>query len=147
MIDMPGERDAGAAATQDTNQRLQAALADAARKVELPNEPKLEPQPDGSFLYEGNGFDAKIAKDGSLEMNDQHRRSRWKFEGHTGENGTLAGARIFETKFDIFKHMDRKRGNDPYQSERRWFLEHTRALRERLSNEHDRQPIYRNRRD
>ncbi len=28
--------------------------------------------------------------------------------------------------------MDRRRGNDPFQSERRWFLDATRALRESL---------------
>lgn len=104
----------------------------AVRRVDTKNEPVLKPKPGGGYLYVGNGFQATIESDGSVQMEDRFVHAKWKFEPAMGADGELAGFRIFELRYDIFAWLDRKMGNDPFRSERRWFLDHTRGLREEM---------------
>jgi hypothetical protein len=119
--------------------RLEVTLLEAARRVDTRPEPTLRPKPGGGYTFAGHGFVATIENDGSVHMTDRFRHSSWTFRpthgkaGEDKEGGEPAGFRFFETAFDIFKRMDRNHGNDPFQSERRWFLDRTRALRESMA--------------
>ncbi|MCX7808127.1 MAG: hypothetical protein N2515_05935 [Deltaproteobacteria bacterium] len=87
------------------------------------SEPVLLPQPDGSYLYRGHSFTARIAKDGSVQFSD-----RAAIEGHEMLQGGPA-------RFDIAEWAMRGAGQDPHAAERSWFLERTEALRARLERE------------
>ena len=54
----------------------------------------------------------------------------------TGDRGDSASATV---RFDLMDGAERRHGNDPYQAERRWFLEETEELRGRLEAEHRQQ--------
>jgi hypothetical protein len=47
-------------------------------------------------------------------------------------DGVTAGAHFLRIDVGFMKGLESKLGNDPDLTERRWFLEHTRDLRERL---------------
>ncbi|MDB4975978.1 MAG: hypothetical protein JWN48_4319 [Myxococcaceae bacterium] len=105
--------------------------------------PGLVKRRDGSYAYQGNGFDAVIATDGTVRMKDSFFRARLALrpvrlhdevqpKNNALGNGTWSFT-FFELKYDLMGYLESKLGNDPYRSERRWFLERTRALREELT--------------
>jgi hypothetical protein len=121
----------GDAATLTPNARLNARLAPDRRQPELP---ELTKRNDGSFAFRGNGFDATIERDGTVRMRDRFVRARFGFfrrqNAMTGEWSWS----FFEIGFDIFAWLDKKIGkNDPFRSERHWFLAGTFDLRQELA--------------
>jgi hypothetical protein len=93
----------------------------------------LTPRPAGGYAYKGRGFDATIDADGSVHMKDTFVSLGLPFKARTAPDGTSWTFTFLEFKFDPYSWLDRKIGkNDPYRSERVWFLERTRELRERL---------------
>jgi hypothetical protein len=120
---------------RDANERaLEKALVEAAsRRVDTAPDPELHPRSGGGYSYRGNGFAAVIESDGSVHMADNFRDAKFTFRPSAGEDGLAAGFKFFATRFDIYKRIDRALGNDPFQSERRWFLDRTRALREAMA--------------
>jgi hypothetical protein len=91
--------------------------------------PDLRRRPDGSFTYTGSAFSARILPDGTVQFSD---RNNVRFGDFGGPESSL-GATV---RFDIPDALERRAGNDPYQAERRWFLDETESLRERLGTEH-----------
>jgi hypothetical protein len=75
--------------------------------------PKLQRHRDGSYRYRGHAFRATIAQDGSVEFDDGYQQGR-------------------KIAFDVTDMLMRRRGEDPYRVEKRWFLESTAELREDL---------------
>ena len=97
-------------------QRLNALLAEAQRNTALSRapDPVLDHHADGSHTFVGNGIKATIDPDGRVHFHDSY---------------------ISGLHFDLNAWMEHLAHNDPYRSERRWFLERTAALREQLANE------------
>jgi hypothetical protein len=114
----------------------QAIARGAVRPNDRPPDPVLQQGPRGGYVFSGHGFTATISPSGDVDMTDRYGTVRIPlvpYQTPTGEwrIGILGGS------FHLFEWLDRKFGkNDPYQSERRWFLDRTRALRERLAREH-----------
>ncbi len=80
----------------------------------------LKRESDGTFSYKGTGFQAKVARDGSVSMRNSH--------GGFTKNGA---------SFDLAGMLESAAGNDPYRSERKAFMEATRALRDQLRERAD----------
>jgi outer membrane biosynthesis protein TonB len=91
--------------------------------------PELHRRPDGSLVYTGSAFSARILPDGRVEFSD---RGNLRFNGLGGPSDSV-GATI---GFDISDAAERRHGNDPYQAERRWFLGETEELRDQLMEAH-----------
>jgi hypothetical protein len=98
------------AATQRLNRELAAATRN--RALSDSPDPVLKHHPGGSYTFHGNGIDATIEPDGTVHFHDK------VYEGRS---------------FDVFGWADKLAHNDPFRSERRWFLERTRPLREQLA--------------
>jgi hypothetical protein len=109
--------------------------AAAARPTRAADEPQLTPK-DGGYRFEGNGFDATIDADGTVHFDDRYAVLRFPL-GQRLHRSTQGAANLvlFELSFDLTAWMEAMFGNDPYRSERRWFLESTAELRERLARE------------
>ena len=75
--------------------------------------PRLQRHRDGTYRYRGQAFKAIVEKDGSVVFDDGYRQ----------------GATV---RFDITDAMMRRRGEDPYRVEKKWFLEGTAAFRQEL---------------
>lgn len=75
--------------------------------------PKLQRHRDGTYRYRGRAFKAIVEKDGSVVFDDAYRQ------------GTTL-------RFDLTDVMMRRRGEDPYRVEKKWFLEGTAAFRDEL---------------
>ncbi len=115
--------------------------------------PGLEHRADGSYRFRGKGFTAIIAPDGQVRMRDT-------FFGFSKQMKPLAapgkdllaepqGARFAVTPpwlslqfdIDLLGYLESKLGNDLHTSEKRWFMEGTRAMRERLEANTARQAL------
>jgi hypothetical protein len=99
------------------------------------DEPKLVLKANGTYTYKGQGFDATIERDGSVRMRDSFVQIGRPFAVRRATNGQWFIS-FWETRFDFLAWLEKKFGNDLYRSERRWFLEGTRDLREKLAIEH-----------
>ena len=78
--------------------------------------PQLRRRSDGTYHYRGHVFEAIVQADGSVSFDDDQGR-------FTGLGAV----------FDITDHYLRKRGEDPYREEKRWFLESTTEFRDKLA--------------
>lgn len=96
--------------------------------------PQLVEKPDGSYAFTGNGFDATIDREGTIHMRDHFARSRLLFKPNQLADGQWV-ITFWEIKFDLFAWLEKKFGNDPFRSERRWFLDGTRDLRAQLATQ------------
>jgi len=115
----------------------QAIMAGTKPPIDQPPEPKLLPRPEGGYEYRGEGFQAEIARDGALTMKDRYGTVVLPLVPYRNRDGKWRVSPGFGGTFRLYEWLDKKLGkNDPYGSERRWFLEHTRELRERLWREH-----------
>ncbi|MBX3274807.1 MAG: hypothetical protein KF729_31375 [Sandaracinaceae bacterium] len=85
-------------------------------------EPQLRRQPDGSLLYDGHRFRARIRQDGSVDFEDH---------GNASTNGFSASG-----SFDLTDAIMGAAGQDPHAAERDWFMRRTRDVRHRLEAEH-----------
>lgn len=94
--------------------------------------PQLTRQSNGTYTYRGRGFDAVVDTNGTVHMRDVFARSRLTLKPMVALSGEWVVS-FFESKYDIMGWLERKKGNDPYRSERRWFFERTHALREQLA--------------
>jgi hypothetical protein len=95
------------------------------------DDPVLTPQRGGGYTFEGTGFDATIARDGSVRFDDAYGSFSLLPFRHDGSPNLW----FFNAAFDLTAFMEHVMGNDPYRSERRWFIERTAELRERMANE------------
>jgi hypothetical protein len=96
-----------------------------------PDDPVLRPRKGGGYSFDGNGFDATIERDGSVRFDDKYGSFSVIPTRHGGENVLW----LLNFSFDLTGLMEHVMGNDPYRSERRWFLERTTELRDRLAHE------------
>ena len=83
------------------------------RYLSVREPPRLQRHQDGTHRYRGHAFKAIVEKDGSVTFDDGYR-----------QGSTLV--------FDITDAIMRRRGEDPYRVEKRWFLEGTAELRQEL---------------
>lgn len=102
------------ASKSDSSADLTNYLARAAgnKALSRADDPLLEQTPEG-YAFSGNGFRARIDRDGSVHFLDRY---------------------VSGTNFDLTAWAEHMAGNDPYRSERRWFLERTAALRDQLAH-------------
>lgn len=122
-----GVHDAGLTASE----RLNARLAPDRRQPELPD---LIKHDNGTWTFQGNGFDATIERDGTVRMRDRFARAKFGFFPRKNPLNGEWSCSFFEIKYDIFAWLDKKIGkNDPYRSERHWFLAGTFDLRQELA--------------
>ncbi|MDH5493149.1 MAG: hypothetical protein OEY14_14435, partial [Myxococcales bacterium] len=95
--------------------------------------PALRSTGDGGYSYRGEGwFWARIRPDGSVQMPDFPAPSAETSEGSAGIR--FAG---------LTDRWMQANGVDPYGAERRWFLEQTRGIRERLEDRHRARLVHR----
>jgi hypothetical protein len=129
--DLPPAETAAEASRRLSEQHSQFLSAQANRRdyITRREPPDLRRRPDGSFVYTGSAFSARILPDGRVEFSD---RANVRFGDFGGPSNSL-GATV---RFDISDAAERRHGNDPYQAERRWFLGETEELREQLTTTH-----------
>jgi hypothetical protein len=94
-------------------------------------DPKLLKTRDG-YEFAGNGFDAEIKHDGSVHFADRYGQAGFVMKPEMRPDGSVNFV-ILRVSFDLTAWAEHLAGNDPYRSERRWFLERTAELRERLA--------------
>lgn len=118
------------AAVLTPKQRLDALVAPDRRQ---PEQPELVER-NGRYYYTGKGFDATIDHEGTVHIRDRFVRARF---GLFSRQNPITGEwsfSFFQFKFDIFAWLDKLlRKNDPFRSERVWFLAGTYDLREELA--------------
>lgn len=85
--------------------------------------PRLVPQPDGTLVYTGHAFTARIAPDGAVSFSDRDA---------VQADEMLQGG---PARFDLTDLAMRGAGQDPYAAEREWFMEQTETVRVRLETE------------
>ncbi|MBW1905469.1 MAG: hypothetical protein JRJ24_09215, partial [Deltaproteobacteria bacterium] len=75
--------------------------------------PKLRPRQDGTYHFKGHAFKAIVEQDGSVTFDEGYKQGT-----------TIA--------FDLSDRLMRRRGEDPYRVEKRWFMEGTEEFRQEL---------------
>lgn len=115
------------------------------REIEDPELPGLVRKADGSYRFQGTNFSAVIAKDGQVAFRDSYfgfaRKMTPLAPPPADREATPSGANYqrstpwlaLQLRIDLYGYIQSRLGNDPYLSERRWFMERTRDLRESLS--------------
>ncbi len=110
-----------------------------------PELPGLERRADGSYRFHGTNFKASISKDGQVTFRDTYIGFSRKMQPLPPPPRDRApssdGARhavstpwlALQFRIDLQGYLEKRLGTDPYLSERRWFLERTRELREGLA--------------
>jgi hypothetical protein len=109
------------------------AAANARPHVSRRPPPRLRPRSDGTYVFHGHVFDAVIARDGTVRFSDRGG-VQMDAPSATRPNGLIPSG-----TFDISDSIESARGQDPHRHERRWFMEQTRELRERLADQADAQ--------
>ncbi|MCB9628067.1 MAG: hypothetical protein H6725_11885 [Sandaracinaceae bacterium] len=118
----PSARYRRAEATLDGH--LAARAAERPAVTERPR-PRVRRQPDGSHVYAGHAFTARIDADGQVTFSD---RAPIAYSG----GGDMPSSAAVAFGFDLTDGAYRRRGQDPYQAERAWFMSQTEELREEL---------------
>lgn len=90
--------------------------------------PEVRRQPDGSYVYSGHAFSARITRDGQVAFSDT---APLRYSG----GGDLPDSASVAFGFDLTDAAYRRRGQDPYQAERAWFMRETETIREQLQDE------------
>ena len=85
--------------------------------------PELHRQGDGSYRYDGHVFTAKIQDDGHVQF----------FDGTAGIDGPASIGPGIAGHFDLNDAIEGGMGKELYTSEKRWFLEQTAELRDKLT--------------
>jgi hypothetical protein len=131
-----------------TTRAASASAADETREpdVEEIELPGLERGSDGSYRFQGTNFRASISRDGQVTFRDTYvgfsRRMTPLPAPPRDRETTPDGAQYarstpwlaLQFRIDLYAWLEKRLGNDPYLSERRWFMERTRVLRESLAN-------------
>lgn len=89
---------------------------------------ELVPKSDGSFLYTGRGFNARIDANGGLTITDRFSRASVVLDPQPLDEHNWV-VWFFRVTTGLLDRLDKAFGNDPFRSERREFLEKTRDLR------------------
>ena len=89
--------------------------------------PHLQRRSDGGFVWRGPGINARIGPDGEVTFSDH---PGFSFDG---ENPGAPALPRLSFRFDITDRLERGHGNDPYYADRRWFMDETSELRQRLA--------------
>jgi hypothetical protein len=114
------------------------------------NAPRLRPKSDGSYVWKGEVLSAAIAADGTVKFKDP---ALFAFDGfakptdgaptETEELGQgpgvtraqrMQGGIVF--RFDVMDLLVSALNKENYSAERRWFLDQTAELRERMAMRH-----------
>ncbi len=115
------------------------------RDIEDPELPGLVRKSDGSYRFQGRNISAVISKDGQVTFRDSYlgftRKMTPMAPPPRDLEATPNGANYqrstpwlaLQLRIDLYGYIESRLGNDPYLSERRWFMERTRDLRESLS--------------
>ena len=137
--------DAGVAQDKPTAaERLQASLdhtLDNPAYLEARPPPKLQRRTDGSYFYRGPVIAARIAKDGSVAFGEDIASAQVEpgmehYDEDRDEFVEGFGVSVGGS-FDLMDFIERDiLGLPIYTAEKRWFLEQTQALRERLAREY-----------
>lgn len=128
--DVPGPATETTAEFNARQSRFLSETANAQTFVSRKEPPRFVPRKDGSYVYRGHAFSAKILPDGSIVFSD---RDGVNFDQLGSGDGQSLGARF---SFDLTDGAYRRRGADPYQAERDYVLRGSEELRERLAAEH-----------
>jgi hypothetical protein len=135
-----GTADAGSdrSAEPSAEDRLERAiLAGIKPRFEEAPGPKLLTRAEGGYAYMGHGFQAIIAPDGAVTIQDRFGSVVLPLVPYRNRDGKWRVSPFLGGSFRLYEWLDKKFGkNDPYASERRWFLERTRELREDLARKH-----------
>jgi hypothetical protein len=99
-----------------------------------PDDPTLRPKRGGGYEFTGTGFDATIDRDGTVHFADKYVAAELKLVPVVRDDGS-ATTWFFQVHYDLEAWLEHLMGNDLHRSERRWFLERTAALRDRLARE------------
>ena len=119
--------------TAELNQRHSRFLSDTANAqawITRKEPPKFEARRDGSFVYKGHAFSARIRPDGTIVFSD---RDKLSFSEKGTSDGQSLGARF---SFDLTDGAYRRRGADPYQAERDYVIRGSEELRDQLMAEY-----------
>ncbi|MBC7172295.1 MAG: hypothetical protein H5U40_07720, partial [Polyangiaceae bacterium] len=125
----PESAEAQSARLSEQHSRFLATVGNRRDYITRREPPDLRRRPDGSYVFTGSAFRARILPDGTVQFSD---RNNVRFADFGGPSDSV-GATV---RFDITDAAERRAGNDPYRAERRWFFEETESLRERLGTEH-----------
>lgn len=108
-------------------------IADGSRVVSKRGPPDLQRQKNGAYTYHSSAFDAVITAEGDVRFLE-----RGAVEGVPVEE-LVKPAESLKTvaTFDVTDAILRAAGQDPYQSEKRWFFEQTETLRNDLADKHN----------
>ncbi len=87
--------------------------------------PQVRRQADGSYQYNGHAFSAHINRDGTVSFSDRGA-VRYAGGGDSENSASVAFG------FDLTDGAYRRRGQDPYQAERAWFMRETEDMRAEL---------------
>ena len=112
--------------------------------------PELRRTARGELTWRGAAFTATVANDGTVSFRD---RPGFEYAGTATWRDSVLSPQIESAlppgkprqysgggllfRFDLMDTLERAVGNDPYAAERRWFLEQTAELRERMQRRHD----------
>ncbi|MDB4975987.1 MAG: hypothetical protein JWN48_4328 [Myxococcaceae bacterium] len=123
--------------SQRAEQKLEASLTSGLKRPHaFDGEPVLRKRPDGGYQYYGVGFAAVIEPNGMVRMSNAVLRSELHMDPTVLPDGKTGGLNFFRLDLGLLRSAQAKRGNDPDRTERRWFLERTRALREQMFERH-----------
>lgn len=120
----PRARFRSAESTLDSHLSARAATRPAV--TERPR-PEVRRQADGSYVYAGHAFSARITPDGQVTFSDT---APLRYSG----GGDLPSSTSVAFGFDLTDGAYRRRGQDPYQAERAWFMRETEGMREELQD-------------
>ncbi|MBK6576487.1 MAG: hypothetical protein IPG17_09855 [Sandaracinaceae bacterium] len=120
----PRARFRNAESTLDSHLSARAATRPAV--TERPR-PEVRRQADGSYVYAGHAFSARITPDGQVTFSDTARVT-------LSGAGDLPSSASGGVRFDLTDGAYRRRGQDPYQAERAWFMRETEGMREELQD-------------
>lgn len=158
----PGPADGGDALDEAGLERAIAADLRAramTKSYVVEREIELRARPDGSYVHRGHGFEATIRPDGTVVFDDAEAVSADGLAARTDRSGALRpdgtpylpelltapGGLIatieppvpmvtIQGRFDLHGELMRALGHDPWEDERRRFLEETEALRDELTD-------------
>ena len=98
------------------------------------DDPALRRKRGGGYEFESEAFDATIDQDGTVHFDDKYAQAQFILAPEVLPDGTTP-TWFFRVRYDLEAWLEHLVGNDPYRSQRRWFLERTAALRDKLARE------------
>lgn len=117
---VPNDAEGKAQAELTRNMR---AIAQSAPHLKKRDKPQLQPRSDGTYDYSGHVFNARIGKDGQVSFGDDAASASLQ--------ASLTPLRVVMDINDLAEAAQKK---ELYTAEKRWFLEQTTELRNKLAD-------------